>query len=31
MNAEEYRNYIIGFIFFKYLSEKQDIYANTLL
>ncbi|GEM67166.1 type I restriction-modification system subunit M [Sphingobacterium mizutaii NBRC 14946 = DSM 11724] len=31
INADEYRNYILGFIFFKYLSEKQHIYANTLL
>lgn len=31
INADEYRNYILGFIFFKYLSEKQHHYANTLL
>lgn len=31
INADEYRNYILGFIFFKYLSEKQHNYANTLL
>ena len=31
INADEYRNYILGFIFFKYLSEKQHIYANSLL
>lgn len=31
INADEYRNYILGFIFFKYLSEKQYIYANSLL
>src|SRR5690606_4532128 len=31
INADEYRNYILGFIFFKYLSEKQHLYANTLL
>lgn len=31
INADEYRNYILGFIFFKYLSEKQHIYANNLL
>lgn len=31
MNADEYRNYILGFIFYKYLSEKQATYADTLL
>ncbi|MDM1549457.1 type I restriction-modification system subunit M [Empedobacter falsenii] len=31
INADEYRNYILGFIFFKYLSEKQYLYANSLL
>ncbi|RRJ86930.1 type I restriction-modification system subunit M [Paenimyroides tangerinum] len=31
INADEYRNYILGFIFYKYLSEKQHLYANTLL
>jgi len=31
INADEYRNYILGFIFFKYLSEKQHFYANNLL
>ncbi len=31
INADEYRNYILGFIFFKYLSEKQHLYANALL
>lgn len=31
MNADEYKNYILGFIFFKYLSEKQYNYANTEL
>lgn len=28
MNADEYRNYILGFIFYKYLSEKQEVYAR---
>ena len=28
MNAGEYKNYILGFIFYKYLSEKQEIYVN---
>lgn len=31
MNADEFRDYILGFIFFKYLSEKQYMYANNLL
>ncbi|MDB3906047.1 type I restriction-modification system subunit M [Crocinitomicaceae bacterium] len=31
MDADEFRDYILGFIFFKYLSEKQYIFANKLL
>ena len=31
MNADEFRDYILGFIFYKYLSEKQHRYANKLL
>ena len=31
MGADEFRDYILGFIFYKYLSEKQHIYANELL
>ena len=31
MDADEFRDYILGFIFFKYLSEKQYLYANELL
>jgi len=31
MNADEYKNYILGFIFYKYLSEKQEAYADNLL
>lgn len=31
MAADEFRDYILGFIFYKYLSEKQHIYANKLL
>src|SRR5688500_1661145 len=31
MDADEFRDYILGFIFYKYLSEKMDIYANTIL
>lgn len=31
MNADEFRDYILGFIFFKYLAEKMEIYANDIL
>ena len=31
MDADEFRDYILGFIFFKYLSEKQYLFANELL
>lgn len=31
MDADEFRDYILGFIFFKYLSEKQYNYASELL
>lgn len=31
MDADEFRDYILGFIFYKYLSEKQYLYANQLL
>lgn len=31
MNADEFRDYILGFIFFKYLSEKMEIFADKLL
>ncbi|MDE0309642.1 MAG: type I restriction-modification system subunit M [Acidiferrobacterales bacterium] len=31
MNADEFRDYILGFVFFKYLSEKQHLFANKLL
>ena len=31
MDADEFRDYILGFIFYKYLSEKQYIFANALL
>jgi len=30
MNADEFRDYILGFIFYKYLSEKLCLYANSL-
>lgn len=28
MNADEYKNYILGFIFYKYLSEKLTLYVG---
>ena len=31
MDADEFRDYILGFVFYKYLSEKQHLYANRLL
>jgi type I restriction enzyme M protein len=31
ISADDYRDYILGFIFYKYLSEKQTLYANELL
>jgi type I restriction enzyme M protein len=31
MNADEFRDYILGFIFYKYLAEKMEIYANGIL
>jgi type I restriction enzyme M protein len=31
MNADEFRDYILGFIFYKYLSEKIELYADDLL
>ena len=31
MDADEFRDYILGFIFYKYLSEKTNLYANKLL
>jgi type I restriction enzyme M protein len=31
MNADEFRDYILGFIFFKYLSEKMFLFANKVL
>jgi type I restriction-modification system DNA methylase subunit len=31
MNADEFRDYILGFIFNKYLSERMNIYANSIL
>lgn len=31
MGADEFRDYILGFIFYKYLSEKMNSYANEIL
>jgi type I restriction enzyme M protein len=31
MDADEFRDYILGFIFYKYLSEKMELYANNIL
>lgn len=31
MNADEFRDYILGFIFYKYLAEKMEIYADAIL
>jgi type I restriction enzyme M protein len=31
MDADDFRDYILGFIFYKYLSTKMDLYANRIL
>lgn len=31
MNADEFRNYILGFIFYKYLSDRMELFANEIL
>jgi type I restriction enzyme M protein len=31
MDADDFRDYILGFIFYKYLSRKMEMYANTIL
>ena len=31
MDADEFRDYILGFVFYKYLSEKMGLYANQIL
>jgi len=31
MDADEFRDYILGFIFYKYLSEKMYRYANKIV
>jgi type I restriction-modification system DNA methylase subunit len=31
MDADDFRDYILGFIFYKYLSRKMKLYGNTVL
>jgi len=31
MDADDFRDYILGFIFYKYLSRKMELYANEIL
>ncbi len=31
MDADDFKNFILGFIFYKYLSTKMDLYANQIL
>lgn len=31
MDADEFRDYILGFIFYKYLSERLELYVNEEL
>lgn len=31
MDADDFRDYILGFIFYKYLSQKMELYANEIL
>ena len=31
MDADEFRDYILGFVFYKYLSEKMHLYADSIL
>jgi type I restriction enzyme M protein len=31
MNPDEFRDYILGFIFYKYLAEKMELFANEIL
>ena len=31
MSADDFRDYILGLIFYKYLSDKLNTYANQLL
>jgi type I restriction enzyme M protein len=31
IDADDFRDYILGFIFYKYLSNKMRLYANAIL
>jgi type I restriction enzyme M protein len=31
MGADEFRDYILGFIFYKYLSERMRLFADEIL
>ncbi len=31
MDADNFRDYILGFIFYKYLSRKMELYGNEIL
>jgi len=31
MNADEFGDYILGFIFYKYLCEKMNLFADEIL
>ena len=31
MGADEFRDYILGFIFYKYLSERMHLFADKIL
>ena len=31
MDADEFKDYMLGFIFYKYLSEKMHLFANEQL
>ena len=31
MGADEFRDYILGFIFYKYLSERMNLFADNIL
>lgn len=31
MGADDFRDYILGFIFYKYLSERMELYANEII
>jgi type I restriction enzyme M protein len=31
MDADDFRDYILGFIFYKYLSKKMHLHANAIL